>query len=155
MEPYPLQFAFLGYSLETADHPITTPSNSRRSVVHLTHFDNGVSVCGMIKDAYLSESADVACRWGDPATTRSTHAFYAWLNAPCERIRQDGVLITNLAYHVYQCRPDLAVAFPNLEKDQRAYFAHWFVQNAQVRFGIAPEFTSAMEFSLKQVANPN
>jgi hypothetical protein len=29
MEPYPLQFAFLGYSLETADHPITTPSNSR------------------------------------------------------------------------------------------------------------------------------
>jgi hypothetical protein len=155
MEPYPQQFAFLGYSLETADRPIATPSHGRHSIVHLTHFDNGVAVCGMIKDAYLSGSADVARRWGDPATTRSAQAFYTWLNAPCERIRQDGVLITNLAYHLYQCRPDLAAAFPNLEKDQRACFARWFVQNAQVRFGIAPEFISAMESSLMQVADPN
>jgi hypothetical protein len=152
VEPYPGQFAALGYTLDP-DDPLTTlprvPRVSKNPFRDITHFDNGVAVPPVVVRLYLSLETAESRRW--PALEKTAaDSFYAWLNAPAEQdARSDrAVTVTNLARYIYTARPDVQAAFPDvLGKDHRR-FARWFMRHAKDRYDLEEAFIEPMRVDL-------
>ena len=56
--------------------------------------------------------------------------FRAWLNQPADERSAGQPLITWLAFHLHQLRPDLQHTFPNIFDHDRWAFAEWFAGSA-------------------------
>jgi hypothetical protein len=137
-EPYPTQFAVLGYRMEGAEAPRAGPGKPRprRNPFHeIAAFDNGVPVSPIVVDLYLSLAPDVTRHWTNPTST-GPGSFYAWLKAPSARIEGDGPALNNIAVHVYESRPDLQERYPRLQGQARAEFRAWFLSVARTEYGL-------------------
>ncbi len=143
-EPYPSQFAILGYSLDPPDrvhdgsvsaHRRTRPFGGRKD------FDNGVPIPQIVAQFYISIE-NCFQRWPQPASTDGAGRFFAWLNAPAEAdpFGSSQPLITNLAAYLYQMRVDVQKAFPDPFGKDRAAFADWFVTYAGQEFNLPDAF---------------
>lgn len=145
MEPYPDQFAALGYTLDLSD-PLTTlpkvPRVSKNPFRDISHFANGVPVPPVAVRCYLSLDPAECRRWDNLEET-TTDSFYGWLNAPAEGDprRGEGVrTVTNLASYVHRTRSDLQKAFPDLFGKDRFRFVQWFIHNAEQRYELDEAF---------------
>lgn len=156
-DPYPAQFAALGYTLESDDPLTTLPRKwvSRNPFRNITHFDNGVPVPEIAAVLYSSLDLTLRGRWSRREQTTTLGSFYAWLNAPTDKIpwRQGQVpIVTNLAYYIHSERPDLQAAFPDLLGEDRHRFAHWFVTHAPDDYALDEAFIEPMRDDVEVVS---
>jgi hypothetical protein len=157
-EPYPDQFAALGYTLDLDDPLIAAPAQPRpTSVSHISQFDNGVPVPVAATKLYLSfESAEARARWPHFADTTAPDSFYAWLNSPADDDPLRGTslpVITNLGSWFYRLRPDVAAVYTDRFQSQRIQYVIWLLSNAGKEHNLDPAFIEPIRDSFLQWAN--
>ena len=143
-EPYPTQFAALGYTMRKDD-----PANARLrepsptgNPFSATVFSNGVPVAPILVDAFLDLPETLTSGWSDPAAV-DENSFYAWLLRPAAADPHGGQLrpvITELAHYLHRIRPDVQEAFPEPFDGQRVTFGDWFLYSAAKEYDFAPVF---------------
>lgn len=155
LDPYPAQFAALGYTLDFDDPLMAAPAKPRPSSVgEITHFDNGMMVPAVVVNLFLSfDSSTAKLRWPDFAKT-SPESFFAWLNDPAEDdpFRDTAPCITNLGTHLRSLRADVASEFHDPFGNDRIRFIHWLLNRAQTEYHldlgfIAPIFDSFVRWA--------
>jgi hypothetical protein len=136
-EPYPSQFAALGYIMDP-NAPLISESTqgsvSDNPFDHLTHFDNGIPIPSLAIELYLSQAPVFARRWSPVERASSPGSFFNWLNAPTkdDPYRDTAApIITNLAAYLYDMRQDLQAVFPDIYRQNRIDYAHWFAIHAR------------------------
>jgi len=122
-------------------------------------FDNGVKITQLLSRVYFS-TKNAWQRWPNPFETSSEECFYNWLNLPSEAEMRNSsdnslkeLLISNLAYFIYQIRGDLRQAFPDLFGKNRVEFCQWFVNQAPLEYEIDEVFITLMSLSLNHCQN--
>ncbi|MCP4537679.1 MAG: sulfotransferase domain-containing protein [Chloroflexi bacterium] len=107
-------------------------------------FDNGVEVPLIVLKLYSMLDPALKSRWCGSETATGDDSFFAWLNAPADadtQGRDDHLpVITNLAHHIYDERPDLQTVFPDLFGEDRHQFAHWFITHAPTEYALDKVF---------------
>jgi hypothetical protein len=144
LEPYPAQFAALGYSMNRDD-----PANERlrepartANPINIPAFSNGVPVAPILVDAFLDLPEELTGGWTDAAAV-DEGSFYEWLTRPAAADPHAGrvrPVITELAYYLHTIRPDVRQAFPDPFDAQRVQFGDWFLFSASKEYGFAPVF---------------
>lgn len=156
VEPYPAQFAALGYTLDPEDALFRAPIQPRPSKIrHISHFDNGVAVPPVAVQLYLSfDSATASARWPNVSDT-AAGSFYAWMNGPADADpqRSAGPLITNLADYMHRIRQDLVKAFPDIYGQERVRYVLWVIRSAQQEYKLDRAFITPMLESFLAWAN--
>lgn len=128
LPPYPLQFKWLNYDLEL-EKVVTT-----RRVPGDFYPISGpfmLSQSDLLTPAIYSSFIERFPRADLLEHGSLREKFYLWLNAaaeddPCRG--QVTPIITNLGAYIYEKRPDLRKAFPDLYGRDRAGFSNWFVE---------------------------
>ncbi|MBI4476791.1 MAG: sulfotransferase domain-containing protein, partial [Acidobacteria bacterium] len=116
-EPYPTQFAALGYSLDIDRIPPKPFDAVQLDPFRgASSFDNGVPISEFVVQTYFEACGGDLTRWPNPCATASQESFFDWLNAPAEQDPRPGdrVLVTNLAHAIYKARSDLRELFPDV-----------------------------------------
>lgn len=132
LEPYPSQFAALGYTMDPNDPLISAPAKPfefQSPLAIVDRFENGVSIPPIVEKLYLSLDAEFARQWDPVERTTSPGCFFEWLNAPADDdpYRDTAApTITNLAAYVYGIRKDLQLQYPDIYRQNRIGYAHWF-----------------------------
>lgn len=136
-DPYPAQFAFLGYSMNPAQYGAEPPAAdfSADPFQGAERFANGVPIVPVLLRAYFANTAQFGDRWGDPVQTPAG-GFFAWLTAPAARDPQPGTvpLVTELAAYLWTLRPDVRRVFPAPFGADRLAFTNWFTSNAATEY---------------------
>lgn len=143
-EPYPVQLAALGYTMDLADpanvreaDPADAGNPFRRHV-----FANGVPVAAIHLRIYFNLPQNLIDQWAD-ACAVGAGSFYAWLLQPAaaDPARATAVpVITEMAHWLYQNRPDVQEAFPNPFGGDREQVADWFLFSACLEYGYDRRF---------------
>jgi hypothetical protein len=145
MEPYPSQFAALGYNLDPTDPLMAAPQvlrNSNSPFHNISHFDNGVPVSPTLVKLYLSLDQALKQGWASVENTSSANSFFTWLGAPANDEQE--VPISNLANYIYQQRSDLQQVFPDLYGKSRLDYLIWFMLYGRFDYQIEPALTTNM-----------
>jgi hypothetical protein len=145
IEPYPSQFAALGYNLDPNDPLIDAPQVSRDSdspFHNISHFDNGVPVSPTLVKLYLSLDQALKQNWVSVENTSAANSFFNWLGTPTND--QQEVPISNLANYIYQQRPDLQQNFPDISGKDRLEYLIWFILHGRFDYQIEPALTTSM-----------
>jgi hypothetical protein len=115
LPPYPSQIDWLGYSL--GEHLDTCEKAESDLVSHHPPPPDSLP--------FLSLS------FVAPEKIAAATAYYQWLNSISENDPHGAEIppvITNLGTYIYENRPDLRVAFPDLYGADRVAFSHWFTE---------------------------
>jgi hypothetical protein len=144
-EPYPAQFAALGYSLDKKASMPDEPFESVRldPFQGATHFDNGVALCDLVLELYMIHCFEAERRWPQPLATGGLDSFFGWLMAPSEAdpfFGQSNVLITNLAHEIYRMRPDVQQVYPEPYGRQRLEFVQWLLIHGRCEYHLDSAF---------------
>ena len=89
-------------------------------------FDDGVPVPDLARALYLTMSDRE--RFGDPRRTGGPHSYMQWLNEDVDGVLPHPQPVTRLWHAVYESRPDLRHAFPDVRGADRQAFLNWTVQ---------------------------
>ncbi len=108
-------------------------------------FDNGVPVPEAARHFYL-QMRDTA-RFGDPLQACLPDSYLRWLNdnVDGEVARHDTV--TRLWHAIYELRPDLQIAFPDVFGVDRQAFLNWTVHFGVHEYRIPHHFLAHLEAS--------
>ena len=120
-------------------------------------FDNGVTIPDVARQIY--RNLKDAGRFGDPFRASCLGSFYDWLNESAvghdepsasgfARSSESGALkgaITRLWQAVYDRRPDVRQAFPDLHGADRAAFLGWAATQGMKEHGIPEELLPGVE----------
>lgn len=152
LDPYPAQFAALGYTMDEKD-PVNAPQPEAGVVIGPfgkdRTFANGTPVAPIIMKLYFDLPVAQRDRWVDLRSNEGD-SFYNWLNRPAAADPMGGhvvPVITELAHYIYRIRPDVQPAFPDLFGANRSAFFDWFLFNARQEYGIAHQFVAQNPFS--------
>lgn len=98
-------------------------------------FDNGVPIpeAARVRYLQLSVSAD---RFGDPFATGGIDSYFNWLNESVDVHPDPALKITRLWHAIYQQRPDVRTAFPDLLGASRKGFVRWATASGTAEAGI-------------------
>ena len=151
LDPYPQQFAALGYTMDESD-----PTNALRQTAASVpgpfgrddSFSNGARITPVLIKAYFESPKALRGHWPDPRLTTGD-TFFAWLNRPAAADPQIGRIqpaITELAHYIYSVRPDVRAAFPDIFAAGRVAFTEWFLCNASKEYGLDHAFAPANPF---------
>lgn len=136
-DPYPAQFAFLGYSMNPAQYGTETPpADFSADPFHgAERFANGVPIVPVLLRAYFAHAARFAETWGDPVLT-PPGGFFDWLIAPAAQDPnpENVPLVTELAAFLWTLRPDVRRVFPAPFTTDRLAFTNWFTSNAATEY---------------------
>lgn len=152
LEPYPSQFAALGYTMDETD-----PANMPRPVPGRVvgpfgtdcTFADGTPVAPLLMKAYFDLLMVQRDRWSDPRSTAGD-SFFNWLNRAAAADPHGGhalPVITELAHYLYATRPDVREAFPDHFGVHRSAFFDWFIFDARQEYGLAHCFVAQNPFS--------
>ncbi len=152
LQPYPAQFAALGYSMDEGN-PANLPQPTHGRVVGPFGADNtfvdGTPVPPILMKAYADLALAQRERWPDPRSIAGD-SFYNWLNRSSSADPDQGrtlPLITKLAHYLYTVRLDVRQAFPDpFGADRNAYF-DWFLFNARQEYGLPHCFVAQNPFA--------
>jgi hypothetical protein len=142
-EPYPSQFASLGYTMDERD-----PTNLARPSPGIVcgpfskqpHFDDGTPITPVLMKAYNRAPSDLRARWLVPTTT-APGSFFSWLNSPTAADPDNGFcypIITELAHQIYRLRSDVQKAFPDPFGANRSEFCEWLFFDARREYKLPP-----------------
>jgi len=122
-DPYPAQFAALGYTMKFRENEAhVAEENAGR-------FDNGTPIAPFLREAFVATAARRAGGWPD-ITETGPGSFFAWLNQPAaiDPWRGNGFpVITELAYYTYMVRTDAQEEYPEPFGRHRVEFGNWFI----------------------------
>ncbi len=153
-DPYPAQFAELGYTLDPDDALTTLPRKPRLSqnpFRDISHFDNGIVVPPIAVKLYLSLDTARCSQFSDEEHSIDLASFYSWLNAPADedpQRREETPIVTNLAYYVYRTRRDLQSVFTDVFGKNRIEYVGWFATYAPDVYDLDDAFTRPMRDAL-------
>lgn len=156
--PYPIQLAALGYTLDPNDPLMCQPRRqpiSKNPFRGLTSFDNGVSITPILVACYLRSPAHLRNSWSPVERSEAHGTFYAWLNEPAQ-LGTDGSsvpLVSNLAAFIYNERPDLRRAFPDLSGPDRVGFVDWFIEHGRSEYRLHDAFLEPVSAAFCRWAN--
>jgi len=105
-----------------------------------TTFANGDPIGSVLVRIHLDAPAKHPDAWGGDPLGTGPGTFWAWLMAPADAASNDRfppATLTNLMGALWDIRTDLAHEFPDPWGDDRLRFALWFVERAQIEFGIS------------------
>ena len=133
--PYPLQFKWLGYSLDpqgTFSEPPATSTASTILVDEVACSASADRVAPLMTSSHLRGDRAPKGHWKfDLEAAPPDNKYYSWLNAAADDDPHAGrlaPLITNLGAYLYGTRADLQAAFPDLYGSDRVAFSHWFTE---------------------------
>lgn len=135
-EPYPTQFASLGYTMDEGDPanlPRPSPGRICGPFSKQPHFDDGTPITPVVMKAYHHLPSDLRSRWSVPAAT-TPGSFFCWLNLPAAADPAKDTcypIITELAHHIYKLRPDVQETFPDPFGANRSEFCEWLFFDAR------------------------
>lgn len=92
-------------------------------------FDDGVPVPDIARDIFLRMSDTE--RFGDPLRTSGTDSYVRWLNENVDGATPRENTVTRLWHALYELRPDLRHAFPDVLGADRQAFLNWTPFGAQ------------------------
>ncbi|MBN9392759.1 MAG: hypothetical protein J0I20_32310 [Chloroflexi bacterium] len=90
-------------------------------------------------------------RGKDAATIEA--AIIEYLNQPYTEGEADRVLISRLVYFIYEQRPDLRAAYPDLDRANRLEVAGWFVESAEREYKVPDLFVRPVATSMRERAS--
>lgn len=119
-------------------------------------FDNGVGIPFVARQIYRELGVEAEA-FGDPFETDGSGSFFSWLRKPVGRELQEsarraskglssgegtgeGGLVSNLWQGVYDRRPDVRAAFPDLAGSDRGAFLDWAERYGMTEHGIPAAF---------------
>ena len=152
LDPYPAQFAALGYTMDESDPanlPQPNPGKVNGPFSEKRHFDNGTPITPVLMKAYFDLPSNLRARWLDPHST-SMESLYTWLNQPAAADpikRQPNPIISELAHYIHGQRSDLQTAFPDPFGANRSEFHDWFLFNARKEYSLPSCFVPQNPFS--------
>ncbi|MGQ9816144.1 MAG: sulfotransferase domain-containing protein, partial [Candidatus Roseilinea sp.] len=145
--PYPQLFAALGYSLDTDERarPVRVPRRLQNPFAGIEQFDNGAPILPFIKAAYWHIDPHTASAFAMPISrTDPEGTFWAWLNAPAHddprRDDPDLPIISQIAKWVYDMRPDLQQAMPDVYGAHRAQYIDWYIRQAHIELNLSEAY---------------
>jgi glycosyltransferase involved in cell wall biosynthesis len=86
-------------------------------------FDNGTRVHSLLRQLYLNLDEETRADFGDPFQTGRENSFFDWATRP----RPAEANLSLFLLSLYQARPDVAAAFPDLKGKDREGFLNWAV----------------------------
>lgn len=101
-------------------------------------FDDGVPVPDISRDVYLKMSDTE--RFGDPLRTDGANSFARWLNEGVDGPAPREDTVTRLWRAVYDARPDVRRAFPDILGSDRQAFLQWTVHFGAAEHRVSREF---------------
>jgi hypothetical protein len=156
-DPYASQVARLGYSMDLSAF---APPNRIRASSHLMttlrHFDNGVSTAPVLVQCFFWAPHELRVEWERQLTATGPGTFYHWLNSPAPTSGQGPyktLALTNIAAFIYSQRPDVRMAYPDLDFTRRYDYVRWFVRRAAVECGLDDVFVNRQRSYLLRWAN--
>ena len=151
LDPYPQQFAALGYSMDEnapENSPLRLAVASSGLFGENKSFHNGVPVTPALMKLYFDLPSSRRALWPDPRPA-GEGSFFQWLNQPAEgdplRGRSTPV-VTELAAYLYTARPDLGRAFPDVFGADRWRFHEWFLFTGRREYALDRAFLQANPF---------
>jgi hypothetical protein len=152
LDPYPAQFAVLGYTMNESD-PANTPQPNSGKVdgpfSAKRYFDDGTPITPVLMKAYFDLPSHLRARWLAPQST-TAKSFYAWLNQPAAADPGKGQshpVISELAHYIHGQRTDLQKVFPDPFGAHRSEFYDWFLFNARKEYSLPTCFVTQNPFS--------
>ena len=114
--PYPQLFAALGYSLDTDERarPMRAPRRLQNPFAGIEQFDNGAPILPFIKAAYWR----IDSLRDDP----------------------DLPIISQVAKWVYDMRPDLQQAMPDVYGAHRVQYIDWYIRRAPIELNLSEAY---------------
>lgn len=152
LDPYPAQFAALGYTMDESDPanlPQPNPGKVDGPFSEKRHFADGTPITPVLMKAYFDLPSHLRARWLAPQST-AAESFYAWLNQPAVADPAEGQsqpIITELAHYIHGQRSDLQKAFPDPFGANRSEFYDWFLFNARKEYSLPTCFVTQNPFS--------
>lgn len=152
LDPYPAQFAALGYSMDESDPanaPRANPGEVDGPFSKKRHFDDGTPITPVLMKAYFDLPSHLRARWLDPQSI-CAGSFYAWLNLPAAADPVKGQphpVISELAHYIHGQRSDLQKVFPDPFGANRSEFYDWFLFNARKEYSLPTCFVTQNPFS--------
>lgn len=101
-------------------------------------FDDGVAIPDVAREIYRELGAAVD-RFGDPFAAAAASSFRRYLEEPVDGIGGPARRLTRLWRAVYDRRPDLRRAFPDLAGSDREAFLAWTASSGLREHGVAAE----------------
>lgn len=152
LDPYPTQFAALGYTMDESDRA-NIPRTEAGSVVgpfgKERTFADGTPVPPIIMKLYYDLPLAQRDRWTDPRSIEGD-SFYNWLNRAAAADPSGGQtapVITELAHYLHRVRSDVQPAFPDIFGASRSAYFDWFLFNARQEYGLPHRFVAQNPFS--------
>jgi hypothetical protein len=153
--PYPELAATLHYSFDLQEQATAITGFDYATINPFrqeTHFNGNIEITPFLSLVYFSIEGALT-RWPEPAKIDHSDCFFNWLNSPV--IAENNPtdintlpIITQLAYFIYQSRPDLQRTFPDIFAEHRELFCRWFVQHAPSEYKIDNYFFLVVSQSL-------
>ena len=98
------------------------------------YFDNGIKIPDPVRKQFLSLGEKVL-EFGNPFATQGRRCYFRWLAQPVE-VMPDASPITRFWYSIYQFRPDLKEAYPDVFGKDREAFLDWCAHMGRFEYNI-------------------
>ena len=105
-------------------------------------FDSGAPVPDVARNLYLTMRDPE--RFGDPLRTDGPDSYLRWLNENVDGPVTRQETVTRLWHAIYESRPDLRRAFPDVLRTDRQAFLNWTVHTGAHEHRISPDFLPAL-----------
>ncbi|MEE4191158.1 MAG: glycosyltransferase family 4 protein, partial [Halieaceae bacterium] len=125
-------------------------AQTRKLPYHYGKFADGTLIPDFARYIYR-EDYDWEASRDNPYEREGCANFMGYLNEPVTLRGQRVPWITRLAYKLYQARPDLQEAFPDLRGAYGKRFADWFVQSAAEQAGFEEPFILPVRHELSEL----
>ncbi len=102
-------------------------------------FDNGAKIPEIARKLYM-QLGDGVKRFGNPFETAPANSFFNWLNGSYDGQRDPSRIVTRFWYAIYQQRPDVQRAYPDIFGAQRIAFLQWVSNSGPKDHGIDRRF---------------
>lgn len=123
---------------------------TRKLPYHYGKFADGTLIPDFARYIYR-EDYDWETSRDNPYEREGCANFMGYLNEPVTLRGQRIPWITRLAYKLYEARPDLQEAFPDLRGAYGKRFADWFVQSAAEQAGFEEPFILPVRHELNEL----
>lgn len=150
LDPYPAQFAALGYTMDESDSS-NAPRPKGAQVVGPFGVDNtfedGTPASPILMRAYFDLPTAQRDRWLNPRSIAGD-SFFTWLNrsATADLEGRRTPVISELAHYIHSVRPDVRQTFPDPFGADRSAFYDWFLFSARQEYGLAHCFVAQNPF---------
>lgn len=102
-------------------------------------FDDGVAIPDVAREIYRALDPEAVERFGDPFATAAEGSFRRYLGQPSDEVADPALRVTRLWRAVYDRRPDVRRAFPEIAGSHRRAYLEWTRVSGLAEHGVPRE----------------